>query len=331
MNITYRNYVAQDVDQIIQFWNENSGWETTMDRSEFDLRFCSSPYGDPIMMLAVDNDVNGIVGLCCFLPAYVTVNGNDFKCYRPFGAVLKESFRGKFGITSLLTGQHPILKLYHKGAIEAKEKEADLIYLIPDPRWSKLARVMPFEVSRFPLWSYRFSNEVLSANAAKVENMNSTDPSIDELWQLSPKENLCMLTKNSGFYQWKINMRHGLYKLKGVYNASRLIGVYTLHFKPQECQWVIGDLLTLNNDEKLMLTLQAACYATQHELLQTQTEIDKSYKLAILATPVIEEKLKVIGFEKENYNFNLAVHVLDKKGFSKSDISTEKWCIGAND
>jgi hypothetical protein len=333
MNITYKNFVTDEIYQIIKFWNENSGWETTMDRSEFDLRFCSSPFGEPIMMLAIDDDVNEIVGLCCFLPVNVSVNGNDVKCYRPFGAVFKESFREKFGVTSLLTGQHPILKLYHKGAQEAKEKDAELIYLIPDPRWSKLSRVMPFEVRQLPLWSYKLTgNEATPINiSTKVENINSSDPSIDELWNLSFKDDLCMITKNSAFYQWKINMRHGLYKLKGVYNASQLIGVYSLHFKPQEHQWIIGDILTLNNEEKLMITLQSACNAAQHELLQSKTDTGKDFKLSILSTSLLEEKLKVIGFDKENYNFTFAVHLLDKKRFSKSDVSTEKWLIGAND
>ncbi|MBA2745286.1 MAG: hypothetical protein H0U44_03575, partial [Flavisolibacter sp.] len=71
--------------------------------------------------------------------------------------------------------------------------------------------------------------------------------------------------------------------------------------------------------------------AAQHELLQSKTDTGKDFKLSILSTSLLEEKLKVIGFDKENYNFTFAVHLLDKKRFSKSDVSTEKWLIGAND
>src|SRR5689334_17741371 len=108
MDITYRNFVSEDIGQIISFWNENSGWETTMNRDEFNLRFCSSPWGQPIIMLAVDKDIDEIAGVFCFLPLSVTINNKEAKCYRPFGAVFKESFRSKFGLTSFLTGTHPI-------------------------------------------------------------------------------------------------------------------------------------------------------------------------------------------------------------------------------
>src|SRR3954454_24789114 len=151
MNITYRNYVPEDIDNIINFWNENSGWETDLNRDEFNLRFCSSPFGKPIIMLAVNDTANEILGLCCFLAVSVTINGKDVICYRPFGAIIKESFRESYGVTSLLTGSHPILRLYNAGSEIAKQKNASLIYLIPDPRWKKLARVMPFDVQQFPL------------------------------------------------------------------------------------------------------------------------------------------------------------------------------------
>jgi len=333
MNITYRNYTQEDIDSIIRFWNENSGWETNMDHVEFNLRFCSSPLGRPIIMLAIDDDVNEVVGLFCFIPLSVTINGHETRCYRPFGAVFKEAFRIKFSITTFLTGKHPILQLYHKGAAEAIAENAVLTYLIPDPRWGKILRVMPFEARQFPLWSYKLSSKEpfeLDGNT-EIKELEPTIHDIDVLWIQSQKTNLCTLTKNSRFYQLKISASHGRYKLRGVYYNNHLVGLFTLDKKRDSQQWVICDLLTLDNDELLTLTLKAACNTTQVEYLKKQQEPDKLFKAAILATSIIEKKVKSLGFFKDNYNFVLAVHLFDKKNFSAGDVAPEHWYISAND
>lgn len=331
MNITYRNYTAEDIDSIIRFWNENSGWEDNMDRAEFNKRFCASPLGLPIMMLAIDEDINEVVGLCCFLPIGVTVNGNDQKCYRTFGAVFKESFRDKFGITSFLTGKHPIVQLYNKGAKEAFEEEAALIYLLPDPRWKKILQIMPFETRQFPLWSYKLTlvEPFILSDGIKIEKIDEIGQDIDVLWQQSLKKNLCTLTKNSLFYKFKVGFRPGHYKLYGVYDNGKLIGLFTIDNKNGGMQWRICDLLTLDNDDTLTLTLKAACNVVHLDVAK-RTFKENFYKAAILATPLIEQKVKELGFYKDDYNFVLAVHSLGGKQNHK-EVAPERWYISAND
>ena len=331
MTLTYRNYTSEDIDDIIHFWNENSGWETNLDQIEFNLRFCSSPCGMPIIMLAVDDDSSNILGICCFLPAYVSLKGVETTCFRPFGAVIKESFREKYGLTSLLMGNHPILKLYQTGTEIAKARKASLIYLIPDPRWQKLAKIMPFTTQRFPLWSFEITadNTVSNNFFYDVRDMTLTDSEIEGLWERSSKSFFCTIKKNAQYYRWKINFRHGLYKLKGVYEMNILVGVFTFHFK--ERQLIIGDLLTLDNNSKLLLTLRAACYAAQDEFARIRKDLNDLFKVSILATTLIEEKIKEIGFKKDNYYFTLAIQLLDKINFSKADVAPDQWQINAND
>lgn len=332
MNIVYRNFTADDIDQIIKFWNENSGWETTLDRDEFNRRFCSSFAGDPIIMIAIDNDTPEIVGLFCFIPLFVTVNNKEGKCYRPFGAVFRESFRAKFGLGSFLAGSHPLQKLYKKGTELAMDQNAIITYMIPDPRWGKILKTMPFELCQLPLWSHKLPLDEKDLDfPIDIRNIDLTSGDIDNLWIQSSKEGLCTLTRNAKFYQWKIALSHDRYKLRGVYDDDRLIGLFTFHFKPSEHQWIIGDILTLDNDESLTLTLLAACSTIQKEYLQIEVKPDKTYKAAILATPLIEGMVKKIGFYKDNYNFTLAVHLLDKKRISKSTVAPENWYVSAND
>ncbi|HYH16504.1 MAG TPA: hypothetical protein VD794_14845 [Flavisolibacter sp.] len=332
MNIIYRNYVEDDIDSIIQFWNANSGWDTDMNREEFNLRFCSSPLGRPILMLAINNDINEIVGILCFIPLSVTINSRDKKCFKLFGAIFKESYRSKFGLSSFLTGKHPLQQLYSKGIGVAKSENATLMYLLPDPRWGRILHVMPFRIQHFPLWSYRFSmNEpfLLSASIV-VKDIIPEDKEIDILWQQSSKAHICTITKSREFYKLKIKTSHGRYKMKGVYCKNQLLGIFTLDNTKYRRQWLICDLLTINNADKLTLTLKAASNAAYFEYLKQEPDPDQFYKVAILATPTIEKKVMQLGFLKDDYSFTLAVQLLDNS-FDKSTVSPKLWHISAND
>lgn len=331
MNISYRNYTDSDVNSIIQFWNENSGWETNLDIAEFKTRFCSCPMGEPIIMLAIDDSTNEIVGICCFLPGLVQVNNSTALCFRPFGAIIKETVRKKFGITSFFTGNHPMIRLCLTGIEVARQKQAALIYLIPDPRWIKILKVLNIGTCKFPLMSYPLSNGNTLDSKTQVRELLPTDPQIDILSGMSSMLGNCTLYKDTRFYEWKVNFRHGLYKLKGVYDDDRLIGIFTTHFKPDDRQWLLNDLLTLDNDKYLVKTLAAACNSIQIEYKENFETDGKSYKIAILATPLLEQKLTTLNFHRDSYDFHLAVQLLDKQNFSKSDVSPKHWHLSAND
>ena len=333
MNITYRNFISEDTDHIISFWNENSGWETDMDRTEFGVRFCSSPFGNPIIMLAIDNEAGNIVGLFCFLPFHVTINNKEEKCYRFFGAVFKESFREKFGVTSFLRGTHPLNKLYVKGVEQAVEENAVIMYGIPDPRLSKVLRALPFDTHKFPLWSYKLSTDTTFEfnDNTYVKDMDTTDQGINHLWEQTPKCNFCTLTKNAFFYQCKVSISHNRYRLKGFYINDKLVGLFTLSYKTHAFQWTIGDLLTLDHDEMLTRTLQAACFSAQLEYLRKEKEPGKEYKASVLATPLIEQKMKELNFYKDNYDFVFAVQLINKSKISKKEIAFENWYVSATD
>lgn len=330
MIITYRNFTDEDIDGIIRFWNENSGWETNLDRAEFDLRFCSSPWGAPIIMLAIDKSVNEIAGFCCFIPLLVSINGLEKKCYRPFGAIFKETIRKKFGLGSLLTGQHPILQLYHHGAREARQNNAALTYLIPDHRWAKLSKIMPFQTGQFAMWSCQtpFISEL--PKDISIEKIETTDPEIDVLWEKSDKANICMIAKSALSYDWKIKMRHGGIMLWGIKKEGQLVGLFTLHFKAKEGQCMIGDLLTFNNQEFLNLTLKAACLTASREYGKKPPEAGKQNKISILTNALLEQKVRALGFYRENYTFLFAVHLLNGS-IPKKEIAPQNWYVSASD
>jgi hypothetical protein len=330
MNLKYRNFTPADIAKIIRFWNENSGWEDSMNIDEFNLRFRSSPFGDPIIMLAIDDDNDEVVGQFSFLPVSVTINTRPVRGYRPFGAIFKESLRDRFGIKSFLTGKHPVLVLYNKGAEEARKNGAAITYLLPDPRWGKILSVLPIQTCQFPLWSCR----IPMANPA-IENIDCRpvylpDAAVDQLWEETKLLNQCSISRDSISLQAKNRMRQGAFKFMGVFVNQQLCGFFSLRFKAAEFQWMIGDLLTRDSGETLKLTLQAACLAAKREYRQIRPAPDKSYKVAILATPVIQKLAEEVGFYKENYQFFLAVHLLDRQ-FKKSEVAPERWYVSDSD
>jgi hypothetical protein len=284
------------------------------------------------MMLAIDEGIKEMVGLCCFLPVEVSIHGVEEKAYRPFGAIIKESFRERFGLASLLTGNHPILQLYKHGAKQAVLNNAAITYLIPDHRWERLSAIMPFQSHRFPLWSIDLplNQDWLEDAHISIKKSDVADVDIDLLWKRSSKDGFCMLSKKSKFYESKIHMRHGSVQLWTVHKSSTLIALFTLHFKADERHWLIGDLLSLDYNESLTLLIKAACKAAQLEYDEKKLSGGKIFKVSILANSIIQERVTALGFYKEKYNFLFAVHLLNGR-FSEKEVAPEKWFVSAND
>ncbi len=83
--------------------------------------------------------------------------------------------------------------------------------------------------------------------------------------------------------------------------------------------------------EALKLTLQvtiAKAYSLRLSL--PENEQPTCEKVSILATPLIQNVVEGLGFEKNKYKFSLAVHVLSKE-LSKKEVKPENWYVSAND
>ena len=76
-----------DKPAMIKFWSEHSGWDT-LDEEQWDHRFTKTPMGPAAFSLAVDQESKEIVGQSAFIPCRVTVEGSEFRSYRPFGAII---------------------------------------------------------------------------------------------------------------------------------------------------------------------------------------------------------------------------------------------------
>jgi len=331
MHITYRMANNDDVEAMAKFWSENSGWDV-IDSNEWRRRFTNTPFGDATVAVAFDDETKKLIGQFVFIPVTVIVNGKEVKAYRPFAPILHESLQTKFGIASLLKGQHPLLKMYKKVIDALSQQHVSLIYIVPDPRWCRVLQAFPFIMThRFPLWSLELPlNNLFSLpTGITIEKIKADDPEIDKLWQLANHVYSSAIVRNSKTLAWKTS--HGDFKIFAVYDGQEMIGLLSFVYKIKDNQWLICDMLAKDNTGSLNIVLRAACNKIQMENNDLVNTANHLRKIAILATPAIEEIINNLGFVKNAYHFTLAVHPLNKNEIDKKEIAPSKWYISAND
>lgn len=331
MGISYRMANDADINAMAQFWSENSGWDI-IDDTEWKRRFTNTPFGDAVVSLATDEETKKIIGQFVFIPVTITLSGKEVKAYRPFAPILQETLQSKFGIASLLTGQHPILKMYRKVAADLTQQGVSLIYIIPDPRWARILQNFPIVMThKFPLWSFLLplnKNFQLAENIT-VEKINPADSEVDLLWQEASVFYSTAIVRNSKTLLWKTS--HGDYKVFAIRRNNQIIGWFAVIYKLKDHQWLICDMVTKDQNEILDITLKAACNIIQEEDKKLLANDGQKNKIALLATSLIEPIVKKMGFLQENYYFTLAVHLLNKNGIDKNNIAPSNWYVSAND
>ena len=331
MHIKYRMANDEDIESMADFWSKNSEWDV-IDRAEWEKRFVNTPFGRAVVALGVDEETEKIIGQFVFIPVDIIVNGKEIKGYRPFAPILQKSLQTKFGIASLLTGQHPLLKMYKIVENHLTKHGVTLIYIIPDPRWSRVLQAFPFILThRFPLYTrtITISDGSIFPPDTGFSIVTASDVEIDLLWQQSSTTYSCSIVRNNKSLTWKAS--HGNYKIYIVKQNNQTIGLFNIIYKQKDRHWLICDVLAIDKNECLDIILQAACIAIQEENNGSGISNDRPGKMAILATPAIENIVKKLGFEKNDYHFTLAVHLLNKDGIDKKNIAPENWYVSAND
>lgn len=331
MHISYRMATSDDVNAMARFWSENSGWDI-IDSAEWNRRFTNTPFGDAVVSIATDDETKKIIGQFVFIPVTIAVSGKEVKAYRPFAPILQETLQTKFGIAALLTGQHPILKMYQNVARDLTKQGVSLIYIIPDPRWSRVLQAFPSVMThKFPLWSCSLPLDKGFELPVGVttERIQPADPEVDSLWQQASGVYSAAIVRNSKTMIWKTS--HGDFRVFAIRRNGEMIGWFAVVYKQKDHQWLICDMVTKDKVENLSITLKSACNIIQQEDKMLPSSSTHSKKIALLATAAIEEIVKHIGFRQENYHFTLAVNMLDKNGIDKSKITPANWYVSAND
>ncbi|MEO6546411.1 MAG: hypothetical protein ABIN94_00365 [Ferruginibacter sp.] len=325
MSLQFRMHVPDDVNALVQFWNENSGWDQ-IDRNEWERRFFNTPFGNASVALAQESVSREIIAQLIFIPTMVCVDGSGRKASRPFAMVVKQD-KKPAGYLKLVD---MIYKMYTHAVDHFKQQDFSLIHMIPDPRWSGLLRFLPaLQVGSYPLCSRSLSMEEKFnlPDGYTVKTISADDKALDSLWNESSELYGCSVLRNSSSLPWKTSLGH--YQLSGIYKNNELKGMVSSVPKLKDKQWLICDMVTSDAGESLTATLQAA-FNHALEYKASLKEGEELNKVAILTTPFLERTVTSLGFVKDNYKFPMLVHLLDNR-LTKKQVAPERWYASAND
>ncbi len=325
MALVYRMHAEADIPALVGLWAEHSGWDR-LDAEAWGRRLIHTPFGPAAIALASDADSGRIVGQFAFIPSLIWVEGREVPAFRPFAPILSKEARGWQSDNPL---DHPIAAMYRHGIETLGANGLGLVYMLPDPRWARGLRVLPFlQFGSFPLWSRPLplsAPDVLGRGATAAPALPQGE-AVDRLWSQAVRWHGCGVVRDSRGLPWKIG--GGDYHVLGVRQDGELIGLVASRHKGDR-QWLICDLLAADTGAALRSTLAAACNVAHKNARDTPPDQPIS-KVAILATPVMQPALAELGFARDTYDFPLVVQVLDPS-LDPAAVAPERWYVSAND
>lgn len=327
MSFSYRMNTDADEPALVDLWTRHSDWGS-LTVEEWEQKFLRTPLGAASFVLATDDTTQEIVAQIAYIPSPVVVQGTEISGYRPYAVIINENFRSKVGFLKL---QQMIANMYLTAAHRLAGQGVDLLYMVPDPRWSRLLRLMPgLQTASFPLWSLPLPAQVGSMPAGyTVAPLSPDDPRIDALSAQASGVYRCMIARDTRVLPWKLTQAP--YHLFGVSHHGDLVGLFTTINKRKDNQWLLEDVLSADPEESLRATLQAACQVIEAQWAALPAGAREAYrKVAVLSTPAMAPALQELGFSKDKYDFLFVVQTLNKK-LTKEAVSPEHWYVSAND
>jgi hypothetical protein len=325
VNIGYRLYQDTDLPGVRRLWEEHAGWGTIT--PEMYRRYVEdAPFGIS-GVVAENTDSGEILGQFVFVPSIVMVDGREISAFRPAAPIVSESFRFR----SVNPLQHPVAAMYLQAVRLLRKRGEGLIYMVPDPRWVRFFRLFPnLYGGTFPLWSISLplaATLPLEPGYMVLElGLADLDDRVDRLWQTASRLHGCSVLRDVRALRWKLGQAD--YSILAIEREGELVGLVSSRQKGDR-QWLICDVLFADAEESLRATLAAVGNLAHEKALAADPE-KPIHKAAVLATPLMEPAVRSLGFYRDDYDFPIVVHILDKS-ISKEEIAPERWYVSAND
>ncbi len=314
-----------NVPGVERLWQEATDWG---EEKNLHAWFMQAPFGKPSIVVAKDEQSEQIVGQFRFMPIRVSVDGKEVRAYRPFGTIISKEMRNS--VESNNPFDQPAVVMYRHAIKELRAKGAQLIYMVPDPRWVRLFKMFPFlQTGSFPLWSLRLPlQEPLRMGdgfrAGPLTEWN--DGRVDRLFAAARELHGCMVMRDSESLRWKLG--NAIYTVTAVERGEELVGLVAARPKGDR-QWLVCDLLTIDDGEAMRATLAAAANVAHAESLERVGD-QTIQKVAILVTAVMEPAVRKLSFSRDEYDFPIVVHLLDDS-LRAEEVSPTRWYVSAND
>lgn len=324
MSLTYRLHRQEDLPELQRLWEDNTTWGT-LTGDIWRRYMIDAPLGGSAIVVASDEDSGRIVGQFGFVPSLVAVGTRTVRAFRPAAPIVSKEYR--FRSPNPL--KHPAAAMYLYAVKALRERGDGLIYMVPDPRWVRFFRIFPGLVSgSFPLWKMELPlrNRFSLGEGFSATPLVEYGERVDRLWEAASPLHDCSVVRNAESLAWKIGS--GEYEVLGIERRGELVGLVASRHKGDR-QWLICDLLFADADETLRATLAAACNLA-HERAVAASPDAPLVKAAVLVTPVMERMASELGFVRDEYDFPMVVHILDRS-LSRDELAPERWYVSAND
>jgi hypothetical protein len=322
--LDFRLHRAQDLPALQRLWEENTGWGT-LTAELWKQHVEEGPLGGTAIVVAEERKTGKIVGEFAFTPTLAHVDGQELRGLRPGAPIVAKDYRF-FGVNPF---EHPAIKMYTAGLELLRDAGNALIHMVPDPRWVRLLKVFKGLATGFyPLWSRTLPLEepLPLPPGHRVRPVELADPRIDRLWSCFSKLHRCSLVRDSRSLPWKLG-RFGD-TVQGVERGDELVALVASRSKGDR-QWLVTDLMFNDGEDSLSAALAAAANLGDSRRLEFD-ETRPLRKVGVLATPVMLSAVRELGFERDDYDFPLAVHVLDP-GLTPSTVDPGAWFITPSD
>jgi hypothetical protein len=336
MSLNLKFHDVADLPELERLWQDETDWGEQS--AELKRWFMEAPFGKPSVVVASDS-TGRAVGQFRFMPMRISVNGRDVTAVRPFGTIVTKDAHEAAGAKGVL--DNPIARMYLRGADEFRARGAGLMYIVPDERWVGLfkrwalaLKMFKIKYASFPLWSLPLplTNGLLPLGEGftavpLTTSLLNVSAEVDKLWEASRKLHSCMAARDAGVLRWKL--AQATFTVTAIKRAGELVGLVAAREKGDR-QWLICDLLAADDGAALRATLAAAANAGHEESVARVGGDNELRKVAVLATSVMEPAVRSLGFVRDEYDFPLVVHVLDKS-LPADAVKPERWYVSAND
>ena len=249
MRLTYRLGTDDDLPAVRRLWEAHTNWGTVTE-ALWQRYVVEPPFGGVTMVVA-DDPAGEVVGSFAFLPQLVSVGGREVRSCRPLAAAIADTARGGLALNPL---QHPAIAMYLRGAEAMRARGDALIYLVPDPRWGRVLRVLPwFRTGSFPLWKLPLplAAPLPLGDGCRVVPVAPEDPRVDALWGAARAQYRCAVVRDRRTLPWKL--WSGEYDVVGVERGGELVGLSASRAKGDR-QWLVCDVLAADAGPALRAT-----------------------------------------------------------------------------
>jgi hypothetical protein len=331
MGLTYEFHADATLPGLERLWREATDWgENTL--ATLGRWFEAAPFGKPRIVVANDDATGEMVGQFRFMPSRVTVNGEEVRAVRPFGTIITPAMRE--AVVSNNPFDQPAVAMYARAVEELRAAGEQLIYMVPDPRWVRLFRMFPFlQTGSFPLWSLPLPMpSPMPASFSLGEGyraapLDAWDERVDRLWEKFSRLHGCAMVRDAATLQWKLSNAN--YTTTAIEHDGELVGLVASRRKGDR-QWLVCDLLVADAGDALRATLSAVARVGHEKSLSVGAGEEAIHKVAVLATPLMEPTLGDLGFRRDDYDFPIAIHILDES-LKAEDVAPSRWYVSAND